>query len=263
MTVIQGIILGIIQGLSEFLPISSSGHLLLTQNIFGIEGELMAFDIFLHLGTLIPVLVVFRDDIISLIKNPFQKMTFLLIIATLPAVAVTIFFGDFIDMLFAGGPYLAIGFIITGILLTISDKKKDGRKSEKNITYSDALIVGCVQAIAIMPGISRSGSTITGSIFRGFDKKTAASFSFLMSIPAILGATALQILKFFKGELNLDNFYVVPAIAGFFAAMISGYIAIRFMLELIRKKKLRYFSVYVYILAALILIDTFFVHYIF
>ena len=223
----------------------------------------MALDVLLHLGTLIPVIIVFWKDIFPLIKKPFQKKTYLLVVATIPAVIVTLLLGDLIDNFFAGGLSLGIGFLITGTVLLISDKIEDGYKEYKDVSYLDAGIIGIIQAIAIMPGISRSGSTITGGLFRKLDRETAASFSFLLSIPAILGGAVLQIVKIIKGHLSFSELFTIPNLAGFVAAAIFGYIAIRFMLRLIQNKKLKYFSYYVYALGIIIIIDHFFLNMIF
>ena len=255
MTVIQAVILGIVQGLTEFLPVSSSGHLTIVQNIFGIEENMLAFNVLLHVGTLIPVAIVFWQDIFKLIKNPFQKMTALLIVGTLPAVAVALLLGDLLDMLFSGGMFLAFAYVITGILLIACDKMPQGHKKDEDITYIDALVVGSIQAIAITPGISRSGSTITGSVARGMSKSTASMFSFLLSIPAILGAVVLQLKDVITGEAVFGNISMAAAVSGFLASMVSGYLAIRFMLKLIKESKLKFFSYYVFALAGLIILD--------
>ncbi len=260
MSLLEAIILGIIQGFSEFLPISSSGHLVLFQKIFKINEPTMTFDILLHLGTLIPVFIVYRKTIFELIKKPFQKLTYLLIVATIPAVVAALFAGDFIDLLFASGKSLFIGFLITGILLLIVDRAKDGYKKEEDITYFDALIIGLMQALAITPAISRSGSTIFGAISRKLDRETAAKFSFLLSIPAILGAAVLEIKDFVTGEATVEHLDFLPMAFGFLAAMLSGYLAINFMLKLIKEAKLRYFAYYVFAIALLIFVDQSFTH---
>jgi undecaprenyl-diphosphatase len=257
MNLLQAIILGIVQGLTEFLPVSSSGHLLLTEKILGIKNSSLFFEVFLHVGTLIPVLIVFRQDIFDLLKKPFQKMTYLLIVATLPAIAVTILFGDYFDTMFGSTIFLAFGFIVTGCLLLYSDTIKDGHKREKDISYADALIIGAVQGIAIAPAISRSGSTISGSLFRKIKRESAAKFSFLMSIPAIAGGVAVQIKDIVTGDVVIGNMDWFVMGAGFVAAMLSGFLAINFMMTLIKRCKLRYFSVYVFALAVLILLDQF------
>lgn len=263
MNIIQAIVLGILQGFAEFLPISSSGHLLLLQNIFGIEDNLLTFSIVVHIGTLIPVLVIYREEILALIKNPFQKTTYLLILGTIPTVIVALLFGDAIDNLFNYANYLALGFIITGILLMITDFTQNGLKKSKDISYKDALFVGFIQAVAVAPGISRSGSTIAGAVSRGIDRKAAAKFSFLLSIPAILGATLLEIRSIITEPTYTDPVYLLPMIVGFFTAMISGYFAIKIMLKIIVHAKLRYFSYYMFVLGILIFIDQFYTNIIF
>lgn len=254
MDIFQAVILGIVQGLAEFLPISSSGHLAVFQALFGIKEASMTFDVILHLGTIIPVFIIYRHEILNLIKNPFQKMTLLLIVATLPAVVITVLFGDFVDELFNTTTYLAFGFFITGCLLLYADSVKGGERKEKDINGLDALIIGCMQAIAIAPAISRSGATITGALSRRINREAAAKFSFLMSIPAILGATVLEVYHLISGDsaLGID---AAPMLFGFIAAALSGYLAIQFMLKLIKACRLRYFSYYVFAVAAFILFD--------
>lgn len=263
MSIIQAIVLGILQGFAEFLPISSSGHLLLLQNIFGIEDNLLTFSVVVHIGTLIPVLVIYKDEILELIKNPFQKTTYLLILGTIPTVLIVLLFGDAIDNLFNYANFLALGFIITGILLIITDYTENGSKKSKDITYKDALFVGFVQAVAVAPGISRSGSTIAGAVSRGIDRKAAAKYSFLLSIPAILGATVLEIRSILTGATDVGSFDVIPMTVGFFAAMISGYFAIKLMLKIVVRAKLRYFSYYMFVVGILIFIDQFYTNIIF
>jgi undecaprenyl-diphosphatase len=255
MSLLESIILGIVQGLTEFLPVSSSGHLALAQKLFGIGDGSLFFEILLHVATLIPVLIVFRKDVIALIKKPFQKMTYLLITATLPAVIFTVLFGDYFGLLYESATFLAAGFIITGCLLLFSDKVRSGHKREKDISYADALIIGTIQGIAIAPAISRSGSTISGSLFRKINREAAAKFSFLMSIPAIAGGLVLEIAKIIRGDIVIGGVDWLVMGGGFVAAMLSGFLAISFMMALIRRCKLRYFSIYVFLLAAVILVD--------
>ena len=258
MTLLEAIILGIIQGLSEFLPISSSGHLALGHMLFGLEEEGLLFTVMIHMGTLIPVLIVYRKDIITLIKKPFQKLTYLLIIATLPAVIVALFFEDMVEQAFASMRFLAAGFVITAIVLILTDKIRRNTKKTAEITYMDALIIGVAQGIAVFPGISRSGSTIAAALSRGIAREDAAKFAFLMSIPAILGAMVLQISHIVRGNILIDNINFINLGAGFLAAMLSGYLAINFMLTAVKKAKLSYFAYYVLILAAFIFIGVFF-----
>ena len=259
MNILEAVILGIVQGFTEFLPISSSGHLVVARQVFGIEEQTLSFEIILHLGSLIAVIAVFWKDILDLIKKPFQNLTYMLILATIPAVIVGLFFKQQIEALFEGGIFLAICFIMTGLLLVYSDKIKNNKKYDKDIRVPDALVIGCMQAIAIAPGISRSGSTITAGLHQGLSRETAARFSFLLSIPTILGASVLIIgdLESSEGGLGLVSAGALPMLFGFLAAMFSGYLSIRFMLDLIKKYKLRYFSYYIFALAGFILADIF------
>lgn len=260
MNMLEAIILGVVQGIAEFLPISSSGHLVLFQKLFGIDEPGMLFDVILHIGTLIPIMVVYWSDIWELIKKPFQKYVYMLIIATLPAVFVGLFFEDYIDALFATGQLLGFGFLFTGIMLMYADKKTTGQKTEEDMTYADALFIGCMQGIAVMPAVSRSGSTISGALFRNINRESAAKFSFLMSIPVIGGALLLQILDIAKGDVVLEQINYLNYFVGFVASTVSGYFAIRFMLDVIKKAKLKYFSYYVFVLAGFIFADQLFFH---
>lgn len=242
------------QGISEFLPISSSGHLVLMQTLLGINEPIIAFDVLLHAGTLVPVFIVYRRDIWSLIRNPFQKLTFLLIVGTIPAVLAALAFGDTVEAMFQGGILLAFGFFVTGVFLLYADRVQDGYKSAKDVTFVDALVIGLMQAIAITPAISRSGSTITGALARRLDRETAARFSFLLSIPAILGALVLQLVKILRGHDITGGIDPLPMLLGFAAAILSGYLSITFMIRLIRQSKLKYFSYYVFALGTFVLI---------
>lgn len=257
MSIFQAIILGIVQGFAEFLPISSSGHLVLFQKLFGMQQEMFTFDVMLHIATLIPIFIVYKEELFALIKKPFQKTTYLLVIATIPAVVITLLFGDVIEVLFEGTVVLALCFIFTGVILIFSDKLSKGNKKIEDVTYLDALLIGCMQGIAIPPGISRSGSTIFGALSRKLNRETAAKFSFLMSIPAIAGAATLQIKDILTGAISTEHFELIPYSLAFVSAAISGYISIRFMIALIQKCKLKYFSYYVFVLAFLILGDHF------
>ncbi len=257
MNIFQAVILGIVQGLAEFMPISSSGHLILFQKLFRITEPTMTFDIILHLATLIPLIVVMWEQIFELIKKPFQKMTFLIIVATIPAVVAALFFEDFIENMFMSGSFLPIGFIVTAVFMLYSDGVSTNEKNDKDITFVDALLIGCMQAIAIAPGISRSGSTIAGSLSCKLKRETAAKFSFLMSVPVIVGALVLQGKDIITGDVVAENVFTLPTLFGFVAAMLTGYISIRFMLKLIKEAKLKYFAYYLFALAFLITFDQF------
>ena len=259
MNLLEAIFLGIIQGFTEFLPISSSGHLILFQRLFNIDANAgqksILFEVVLHVGTLIPILIVYRKDILRLLRKPFQKLTWLLVVATIPAIIATVLLGDKLDALFATTSLLGFAFVLTGCLLLYADKAEGGNKKERGIAYLDALIIGIVQAIAIIPGISRSGSTITASLSRKLTRETAAKFSFLMSIPAIGGAVVLQIFHMIKGDVAIADINALCLIFGFLASMLAGFLSIQFMLALIKKCKLKYFSIYLFILAAVIFLD--------
>ncbi|MCL2386761.1 MAG: undecaprenyl-diphosphate phosphatase [Defluviitaleaceae bacterium] len=258
MNLFQAIILGIIQGISEFLPVSSSGHLLVFHHILGIEQEdNLTFIIVLNMGSLIPLLFVFRKDVWELIKKPFQKTTALLIIATIPLIIITLLFEDFIESTFQVTRLLPVGFIITGVVLLISDRLKSKDKNIEDISYLDALLVGCAQACAVFPGISRSGSTLTATMARGVNRESAAKFSFLMSIPTAFGAMIFRFSRILRDPEMLEGLNFLNLGAGFITAAITGYFAINFMLAVIKTAKLKYFALY-YIFALVVLIWFFF-----
>jgi len=271
MSVIEAIILGIVQGLTEFLPVSSSGHLVLLQKIFGIEQQSLFFDTMLHAGTLIAVFVVLWKDIWALLKKPIQKLTGFLILATIPAVITALIFGDTIENLFTSAQLLGICFLITTALLITAElltKRSRGSnnlKKAENMTWLDALIIGLMQAIAIPPGISRSGATISGALFRKLDRDFAARFSFLLSIPAILGAVVLHSRDLFKGgaETAEINITIGAVITGTLTAAIVGYFAVKFMLKIIREKSLFGFAIYTAVLGIFIIIDQAAAHFVF
>lgn len=260
MDIIQGIIIGIVQGLTEFLPVSSSAHLVFIQNILGVESSL-AFDTFLHLGTLIAVLWFFRYDIYKMLKSwwlsigdilqgrftegfkedPYKRLAWYVILATIPVGIVGVLFEDSVDALFAGALYVPAFFLfVTGTILYLSQRMTSGNINYDNITKKEALFMGLGQACAILPGLSRSGTTIAAGLTIGLDKEFAAKFSFILSIPAIFGAFVLQLKDI--GSAMDANF--LPVFLGFIAAIISGYMAIKWMLDLIQNKSLDIFSYY-------------------
>lgn len=258
MELIKAIILGIIQGLTEFLPISSSGHLVLAQKIMGFTEPPMIFDTVLHLGTLFAVVLVLWGDIWPLLKKPFQKMTALLIFGTIPTVLIGLLLKDFFDNLFKSGKTLGVEFIFTGLILFAAQRMSNGHKKLKETSGIDALFVGVMQGIAILPAVSRSGLTIAGSLFRKMDREFAARFSFLLSIPAILGATVLQ-LKDIVGSGE-----VMPAtgnlVGGFLFSFIFGVLSVKFMMKVIKEGKLNGFGIYCTALGGLILLDQLVLH---
>ncbi|MGI6168398.1 MAG: undecaprenyl-diphosphate phosphatase [Christensenellales bacterium] len=257
MSILAAVVLGLVQGLCEFLPVSSSGHLLLLQDAFGLtEGALgqsaMAFDIMLHLGSLLAVFLLFRKDVAELIRHPLGKKMRYLIVATLPIVIVVILLGDRIDELFQG-KYLGLSFLLTAVLLSLSELGSKRRtKEKKNIGLPQVLGMGLMQAVGVLPGVSRSGATISGGLMTGLSRSRAAKFSFLMSIPAILGSAVMagkDIVQDGLGEVSWGIMLIAMA-----TAFVSGFFAIRFMLKLLKKYRLYGFALYVLLLGIATLI---------
>ncbi|HPO76124.1 MAG TPA: undecaprenyl-diphosphate phosphatase [Thermoclostridium caenicola] len=258
MTLIQAILLGIIQGITEFLPISSSGHLVLFEKTFGVAEPTLTFGIVVHLGTLLAVFAVFWKDVASILRRPFQRLTLLLIVGTIPTGIIGVVFKDFFESLFASGKTLGFEFFVTGLVLFFAENINRGYKDVEETSLLDAAFVGVMQGAAILPAISRSGLTISGALFRDMDRDFAARFSFLLSIPAILGAAVFDMKDVLEaGVENLDS---VSLGAGFIFAAIFGYISIKYMIGILKKGKMRYFSYYVFVLGALILIDQYLTH---
>lgn len=250
MGVLESIVLGIVQGLTEFLPVSSSGHLVLLQNVFGFSEPQLFFDTMLHLGTLIAVVVVMWQSILDLFRKPIRLLY--LVIATLPAVVVTLLFKDFIESTFSGR-YLGYGFLLTAVFLTAAEMLSSRAEKRRQVKAGAALGMGAMQAVALLPGISRSGSTIAGGLALGVDRRAAAAFSFLMSLPAILGSVVLQGYGIIKEQaLPAD---ILPTVIGTVCAAVSGFFAIKFMIALISRKKLYGFAVYVALLGIWVLLD--------
>lgn len=249
MDIIDAIILGIIQGLTEFLPVSSSGHLELGAALLGdskLPEESMMFSVILHFATALATILVFRKDIAEIFRGLFQfkwneetQFSLKIVLSMIPAAIVGVFFNDQLEQFF-GGKIVFVGsmLLLTAVLLYLADKAKH---TDKPVNFGNAILVGIAQAIAILPGISRSGATISTSVLLGIDKSKAARFSFLMVVPLILGKIAKDILD---GALayNSDSFGYLSA--GFIAAFIAGYFACTWMIALVRKSKLTYFSIY-------------------
>ena len=252
MDVLNAIILGIIQGLTEFLPVSSSGHLEIFKVILGdnkLPNESLLMTVILHFATACSTIVVFKDDIKDLIlglfsfeKNDSFWFSVKIILSMVPAVFIGFFFESEIESLFNGN-LIIVGsmLILTGALLFLADKAKP---SEKKISLSSSLIVGIAQAIAIIPGISRSGSTISTAVILGIDKENAAKFSFLMVVPLIIGKVIKDITS---AETIVNNESVFPLIIGFVFAFITGMIACKWMIKLVKNSKLKYFSIYCFL----------------
>jgi undecaprenyl-diphosphatase len=263
MSIIEAIILGAVQGLTEFLPVSSSGHLVLLQKLFGISEGALLFDTLVHVGTLVAVFIVLWDDIWELLKKPVQAKTGFLIIATIPAVVVALLFKDLIESAFASAQFLGFAFLLTGAALFVSERlsRRPGVIREY-MSITDVLIIGLMQAVAIIPGVSRSGFTLAGALSRKVDRSIAARFSFLLSIPAILGALVLQLKDVISGEAG-NSVDAAPLIAGMLTAAIVGFFSVKLMLKIVKERSLIGFAVYVACLGTLILLDQYVIHYFF
>ena len=280
MNLIQSIIMGLIQGIAEFLPISSSGHLAIGKNILGLNTEVdMLFDVMLHIGTLVAVFIAFWDDIKELIiegfsmlrdlfvnlgiaisrfsskekkeyrkilQTPYRRFVLMVIISTIPTGIIGILLDDIIEQASKTVLVPGICLLITGVLLLIADNSKSGKITAKDITAKKAGIVGIAQGFATLPGISRSGTTITACLLCGFEKTFAVKYSFIMSIPAIMGAAVLELFKFddklISGELVV-NYVVGTVVAG-----IVGYICIKTMLKVVKDKKFVGFAIYCFLI---------------
>ena len=280
--IINAIILGIIQGLTEFLPVSSSGHLEIGKYLLGDDSmpdESMLMTVMLHAATALSTMVVFRKEVMEILKglmNPFKKaekvlddetlidgkmrndkvsksslndetlFSLKIILSMIPAVFVGLFFEDLIETLFSRN-LLLIGLMlfVTGLLLFLADRAKN---TEKEVSFGNALIIGIAQAIAILPGISRSGATISTSVLLGIDRTRAAKFSFLMVVPLIFGKMAKDIMD---GALSAPNVEALPLAAGFVAAFFTGIAACVWMIALVKKSKLSYFAIYCFIVGAI------------
>ena len=262
MDAIQAAILGLVQGLGEFLPISSSGHLMLGRMVLGISvdqnsGVYHMLDILLHVATLIPVLIVFWKDWWAILRNPFKSKTLLLLfIASLPTLVVKVLFDDFIDGAETGW-FLGVSFLLTAVFLLVAEHISARMKARtEQPTIPQAIAMGCMQGVALLPGVSRSGSTLAGGLLCGLERKSAAKFSFMMSAPAIVAALLLEGYDAYKADVfeGVDmGSFVLPAIVGMIVAGVVGYIAIRFMLSLISRVSLNWFALYVAILGLIFL----------
>lgn len=271
MTYFQAIILGLIQGLAEFLPISSSGHLALLQYFFGVDSEqVLPFAVLLHLGTLISVFIIYWKDICELVAelgrvikdiftgkglrinaNPTRRLGFMIIVATIPTGIMGLLFNDFFNNLYLNIVAIAAGLIITGIILLVAEKIGKSNKGVMEMKFKHAVFVGIMQGIAICPGISRSGSTLFGGLISGLDRKFAVKFAFLVSIPSILGSVVMEAPDAFAQGMDMS--LLGPVIAGVIIAAISGIAAIKWMIKVVSDKSLFGFTVYVWLVAIAVL----------
>jgi len=268
MDILQAAILGVIQGLAEFLPISSSGHLLLVQAAMDIpESFRLLMTVLLHGGTLAVVLAVFWRDWWEMLQNPFKSKVFwLLVLATLPAAALGALLNDRIDQLFADPWFVGVFFLCTAALLLLAEHfaKRPARKPDVGeVRTRNALAMGAMQGVALLPGLSRSGSTIVGGMLSGLDRVTATKFSFMMSAPIILGSLLFEVKDLFGMEGGIaaavPGGWLAPLV-GMLVAAASGYFAIRWMLRLVQRVSLRWFALYTGALGALVLADRFVFH---
>lgn len=259
----QAIILGLTQGLSEFLPISSSGHLMLVQKIFHLPSTGLLLEVLLHAGTLVAVLIVYFKLFWNMLRHPVRSLLPELIVATIPAVIATLLFGDFFDQAFEG-KFLGFSFLITSAVLLLSDFLSKRVITHSRLTWRDTILMGIMQAFAILPGVSRSGSTIAAGVASGLRRRKAADFSFMMSAPAILGSLAMSLKDLLTGTgVNPASVNWVTTILAVFVAAVSGLLAIKFMLSIIKRCPLRYFAIYTAILGVYVLIDQYFLHILF
>ena len=293
MTILQSIILGLVQGLTEFLPVSSSGHLAILKYLFGISDVGIGFDILLHVGTLIAVFAVYYKDIWHLIVSaiqmiaalcrnlarfcrrvgktdeyketiPYEKIittqwklfTVFIIISTIPVGIAGFLLESYVEKISAGLLIPGICLLITGVLLLLAEAVPEGNKSIKDMSVKDALIIGCAHACAIFPGLSRSGCTISASLMTGLKRNVAVKYSFIMSIPAILGAALKTLIDIIGGEAT-GEVGALPCIIGLIISAVVGYLAIKLMLNVVRKKKFRYFSFYCFAVGLVAIIGYF------
>ncbi len=291
MSIIQAIILGIVQGIAEFLPVSSSGHLAIIQNIFHIETEGgLFFDVMLHLGTLAAIFVVYRKDILRMIietlnmcrdiiynlksyiqnqrsysalryrrivKNNYRKFVVLVLVSTIPTGVVGYMGRHLVEKASATLIVPGIGLILTSILLIVSEMAPDGKKIPRDISYGSGFLIGAAQGCATLPGLSRSGTTIAACMMSGYDRRFAVRYSFIMSIPAILGAALVEIKDI--GSEGISGGIVLNGLIGAVVAGCVGYICIKTMLAVVRKKKFKGFAIYCFAVGVIAIIANFFV----
>jgi undecaprenyl-diphosphatase len=274
MTIWNAIILGLVQGIAEFLPISSSGHLAILQNLFGMpttENGHMFFDVLLHFGTLISICIVYWEDIVSMFRElaayshrgraddgqthyPAARLFLMIVLGTLPLFLV-LPVNDYVEQLYYHTAFIGIALIITGGILYAADHMAQGRKTEGGMRVRDALIIGLCQAVATIPGISRSGSTIAAGMATGLRRDFAVKYSFLLSLPAVLGANILSLIKAIKAGIDAS---LIPAyLIGMAVAMVSGVFAIGLVKAIVNKGKFGYFSYYCWTVGLLAIVLSF------
>ena len=255
MDLIIAFLLGILQGITEWLPISSSGHLALVQNTFGLDVPVV-FDIFIHLGTLLAVCVVYKKDLIAMLKALLSldfkskefKLIILIALAVIPTAIIGFTFKDFFESMFSNSLLIGIGLILTGIILYLASKAKVTRKMN---TAVSAFIIGVFQGLAIAPGISRSGATIAIGLIQGIDMKEIAKFTFLLALPTIIGATIFEVKDLTLSQAQVDW---IPFLIGALTAAIVGYLSIKFFLKVLEERKFYWFAYYCWAIGILVII---------
>ena len=274
MSILNAIILGLVQGVAEFLPISSSGHLAILQNLFGMttaENGHMFFDVLLHFGTLISICIVYWGEIVDMVREffafcrrrstpggeqihyPAARMLMMIVFGTLP-LFVILPFNDKVEQLYYHTAFIGVALILTGCILYVADKMKPGRKTEGSMKVSDALIIGVCQAVATIPGLSRSGTTIAAGMATGLRRDYAVKYSFLLSLPAVLGANILSLVKAVKAGIDAS---LIPAyLIGMAVAMVSGVFAIGLVKAIANKGKFGCFSYYCWVVGVLAIVLT-------
>ena len=266
MSWLEALILGIVQGLTEFLPVSSSGHLEIGQALLGTSGEdNLTFAIIVHTATVLSTLVILWREVAQLFQGTFTTWQWnkekdyvaKILVSMIPVFVVGIFFKDQVEAFFGNGLLLVgICLLITAFLLALSEwLQKKRQKVGHEITYKDAFIIGIAQACAVLPGLSRSGSTIATGLLCGVKKESVAQFSFLMVLIPILGEAFLDLINLLQGEIT-SELGMFPAIVGFVAAFVTGCFACRFMIEIVRRQRLIYFAIYCAIVGATAIIAT-------
>lgn len=257
---IQALILGLVQGLTEYLPVSSSGHLAIGATLFGLDGaDNLTFTVAVHVATVLSTLVVLWSEIDWIFRGLFKwefnaetRYVLNILVSMIPIGIVGVFFKDYVEEVFGSG-LLIVGccLLLTAALLTFSYYAKPRQKED--ISLRDAFVIGLAQALAVLPGLSRSGSTIATGLLLGNKKERLAQFSFLMVIPPILGEALLDVLKAVKGEAVLGGIDTLPLVVGFLAAFISGCVACKWMINIVKRGKLIYFGIYCAVVGALLI----------
>ena len=260
---LQAVALGLAQGIAEFLPISSSGHLELVQRIFSIESTGSLLKVLLHCATLVVVLVTYFKLFINMIRHPVRSLLPELIVATIPAVIAALLLNDFFDEAFEG-KFLGFSFLITSVVLVLGDIIASRVPTHNRVTWRDAIVMGLMQAFAILPGVSRFGSTLAGGTASGLRRRRAADFSFIMSAPAILGSLVLALKDLLdEGTEQLAGTNWGPVLVSMAVACAAGFAAIHVMLRIMRRAPLSYFAIYTGLLGCYVLLDQYVLHILF